>query len=77
MMSTYINTMVAAGLAVVRMVEPGLPLKTLYAAHLAAGLGNIPIVEGVPGHTEGAEDYTLEDGYITLSEQPGFGIKLP
>ena len=57
----------------------GLPLKTLYAAHLAAGLGNIPIVEGVPGHTEGTDGdgYTLADGYVTLSEQPGFGIKLP
>jgi L-alanine-DL-glutamate epimerase-like enolase superfamily enzyme len=57
----------------------GLPLKTLYAAHLAAGLGNIPIVEGVPGHTEGTDGdgYLLEDGYVTLSEQPGFGIKLP
>lgn len=57
----------------------GLPLKTLYAAHLAAGLGNIPIVEGVPGHTEGTDGdgYTLADGYLTLSEQPGFGIKLP
>lgn len=57
----------------------GLPLKTLYAAHLAAGLGNIPIVEGVPGHTEGTDGdgYTLADGHVTLSEQPGFGIKLP
>ncbi|WP_329478588.1 mandelate racemase [Kribbella sp. NBC_01484] len=57
----------------------GLPLKTLYAAHLAAGLGNIPIVEGVPGHTEGTDGdgYTLADGYVMLSEQPGFGIKLP
>ena len=55
----------------------GLPLKTLYAAHLAAGLGNIPIVEGVPGYTEGIQDYTLENGHITLSEAPGFGLPLP
>ncbi|MEV5967447.1 enolase C-terminal domain-like protein [Kribbella sp. NPDC051952] len=55
----------------------GLPLKTLYAAHLAAGLGNIPIIEGVPGRTEGTGDYTLADGYVTLSEEPGFGLKLP
>jgi D-galactarolactone cycloisomerase len=57
----------------------GLPLKTLYAAHLAAGLGNIPIIEGVPGHTEGTDGdgYTLTNGYVALSEQPGFGIKLP
>ncbi|HEY9334585.1 MAG TPA: enolase C-terminal domain-like protein [Kribbella sp.] len=51
----------------------GQPLKTLYAAHLAAGLGNIPIVEGVPG----PGFYTLEDGHITLTDQPGFGLKLP
>ncbi|MEU4192342.1 enolase C-terminal domain-like protein [Kribbella sp. NPDC026611] len=51
----------------------GVPLKTLYAAHLAAGLGNIPIVEGVPG--PGA--YTLEDGYIVLTDHPGFGLTLP
>ena len=57
----------------------GLPIKTLYAAHLAAGLGNIPIIEGVPGHTEGTDGdgYTLADGYVSLSDQPGFGIKLP
>ena len=29
----------------------GLPLKTLYAAQLAAGLGNMPIIEAVPGST--------------------------
>ena len=57
----------------------GLPLKTLYAAHIAAGLGNVSIVEGVPGHTEGTDGdgYTLDDGHVTVSEQPGFGIKLP
>lgn len=51
----------------------GLPLKTLYAAHLAAGLGNTPIVEGVPG----PGSYTLEDGYVVLTEDPGFGLSLP
>ena len=51
----------------------GVPLKTLYAAHLAAGLGNIPIVEGVPG----PDAYTLEDGYVVLSEEPGFGFAAP
>ena len=55
----------------------GQPLKTLYAAHLAAGLGNVPIIEGVPGTTAGLNDYTLEDGYVVLSDEPGFGIKLP
>src|SRR3954447_1105814 len=55
----------------------GLPLKTLFAAHLAAGLGNVPIVEGVPGHTLGTGDYTLEDRYVVLSDQPGFGLTTP
>lgn len=51
----------------------GLPLKTLYATHLAAGLGNTPIIEGVPG--PGA--YPLDDGHVTLSQEPGFGLNLP
>ncbi|MGZ0153083.1 enolase C-terminal domain-like protein [Kribbella sp. WER1] len=50
----------------------GLPLKTLYAAHLSAGLGNTPIIEGVPGHNA----YTLDEGYVLLSEEPGFGLRL-
>ncbi|NUR95164.1 MAG: mandelate racemase [Kribbellaceae bacterium] len=51
----------------------GVPLKTLYAAHLAAGLGNTPIIEGVPG----PGSYTLDDGYVVLSDAPGFGLSLP
>lgn len=56
----------------------GMPLKTLYAAHLAAGLGNIPTIEGVPGTTTGTTttDYTLTDGHLTLPETPGFGLDL-
>ncbi|TCO32402.1 L-alanine-DL-glutamate epimerase-like enolase superfamily enzyme [Kribbella steppae] len=56
----------------------GLPLKTLYAAHIAAGLGNVPIVEGVPGHTLGTDGdgYQLSDGTLILSDRPGFGIDL-
>ncbi|TWD81749.1 L-alanine-DL-glutamate epimerase-like enolase superfamily enzyme [Kribbella amoyensis] len=56
----------------------GFPLKSLYAAHLAAGLGNIPLVEGVPGHTLGTDGdgYELADGHFTLSDRPGFGIEL-
>ncbi|MEU8223247.1 enolase C-terminal domain-like protein [Kribbella sp. NPDC048915] len=50
----------------------GQPLKTLYAAHLAAGLGKTPIVEGVPGPGY----YPLEDGHIILSDRPGFGLEL-
>ena len=56
----------------------GHPLKTLYAAQLAAGLGTIPVVEAVPGRTEGvdATGYTLLDGAITLPDDPGFGLHL-
>jgi D-galactarolactone cycloisomerase len=56
----------------------GLPIKTLYAAHLAAGLGNIAMVEGIPGHTVGTDGdgYELDDGRITLPDRPGFGIDL-
>ncbi|GAA1487859.1 mandelate racemase/muconate lactonizing enzyme family protein [Brachybacterium sacelli] len=54
----------------------GHPLKTLYAAQLAAGLGNVPVVEAVPGTTDGvdASGYTLVDGRLTLPDAPGFGL---
>lgn len=56
----------------------GHPLKTLYAAQLAAGLGNVPVVEAVPGFTEGvdATGYSLRDGALTLPSDPGFGLHL-
>ena len=56
----------------------GLPLKTLYAAHLAVGLGNVQIIEGVPAHTLGVDHqgFTLADGMLTLSDRPGFGLEL-
>lgn len=53
----------------------GQPLKTCYAAQMAAGLGNVLTVEGVPGHTEGVESYPLrEDGAIVVPQTPGFGL---
>lgn len=57
----------------------GRPLKTLYAAQLAAGLGHIEIVEGVPGHTVGVDTsaYRFEDGHLTVPERPGFGLPVP
>lgn len=56
----------------------GLPLKTLYAAHLAVGLGNVPTVEGVPARTLGVDHqgYTLEGGYLHLTDRPGYGLDL-
>lgn len=57
----------------------GRPLKTLYAAQLAAGLGQIEIVEGVPGQTEGVDTgaYSFVDGRLTVPERPGFGLPVP
>jgi len=56
----------------------GLPLKTLYAAQLAAGLGNIDVVEGVPGATVEADTsgYRFADGILTVPDLPGFGLPL-
>ncbi|ADB31472.1 Mandelate racemase/muconate lactonizing protein [Kribbella flavida DSM 17836] len=56
----------------------GLPLKTLYAAQLAAGLGRVDTVEGVPGQTLGADTsaYQWRDGELTVPDRPGFGIPL-
>ncbi|GMV83889.1 MAG: hypothetical protein AMXMBFR7_50730 [Planctomycetota bacterium] len=54
------------------------PLKTLYAAQLAGGLSNVPIIEGVPGGVErvDASAYLLQEGMLTLPDQPGFGLEL-
>ncbi|WP_433158658.1 mandelate racemase/muconate lactonizing enzyme family protein [Kribbella sp. CA-247076] len=56
----------------------GAPLKTVYAAHIAAGLGNVAIIEGVPGRILGVDGdgFRLDDGHLTLSDRPGFGIDL-
>jgi L-alanine-DL-glutamate epimerase-like enolase superfamily enzyme len=57
----------------------GLPLKTLYAAQLAAGLGHVDTVEGVPGETVGVDTsaYRWEEGHLTVPDRPGFGLPLP
>lgn len=57
----------------------GRPLKTLYAAQLAAGLGNVSIIEGVPGHTGGVDtrSHSFRDGHLTVPDRPGFGLPLP
>ena len=57
----------------------GRPLKTLYAAQLAAGLGHVEIVEGVPGHTERVDTsaYRFSDGHLTVPQRPGFGLPVP
>jgi len=57
----------------------GRPLKTLYAAQLAAGLGSVEVVEGVPGVTVGvdASGYAFADGRLTVPDRPGFGLPVP
>lgn len=56
----------------------GMPIKTLYAGQMAAGLGNVLTVEGVPGTTEGADSsaYRFSDGVLTVPDAPGFAIPL-
>ena len=56
----------------------GLPLKTLYAAQLAAGLGNVDILEGVPGSSPDIDTsgYLVSDGVLTVPDLPGFGLPL-
>ena len=56
----------------------GNALKTNYAAHIAAGLGNVVTVEGVTCRTDDVDmsGYRLKDGKITVPDAPGFGMKL-
>ncbi len=56
----------------------GMPLKTLWAAQMAAGLGNVNIVEGVPGLTEGVDTsaYGLVNGEIQVPSSAGAGMEL-
>ena len=57
----------------------GHPLKTLYTGHVAAGLGNVVTVEGVPGTASvaGTSAYRLEDGLLHVPDLPGWGIAPP
>lgn len=50
--------------------------KPLYCAHLAAGLGNVLIVEGIPGVGDQVDysRFRIADGKIHVPDVPGFGI---
>jgi len=52
--------------------------RPYYAAHLAAGVGNIDILEGIPGKAAGIDysAYTMKDGRLQVPRSPGFGLKL-
>ena len=56
----------------------GSRLKTHYAAHIAAGLGNVVTLEGVTCESEEIDygNYPIIDGKMRVSEAPGFGMKL-
>lgn len=55
----------------------GSPLTMYYAAHLAAGLGNVDIIEAMPAVVRGADTrgYTFGDGVLSVSDAPGFGLQ--
>lgn len=56
----------------------GAGLKTVYTGHLAAGLGNVPTIEGVTcgeGEVSLGEN-RIVDGLFHASSVPGFGLKL-
>jgi len=57
----------------------GFPIKTLYAAQLAAGTGNVVTVEGVFGTTSGVDssDYRMDEGRLHVPDKPGFGLNVP
>jgi D-galactarolactone cycloisomerase len=54
----------------------GVPIKSVYAGHVAAGLGNVVAVEGVPGRSAGMR-LDVRDGKLHLPPGPGFGIPEP
>lgn len=49
-----------------------------YAAQLAAGVGNVVIVEGIPGAADGVDysAYKFVDGNLIMPDTPGFGLSL-
>lgn len=56
----------------------GNPMKTFYTAQLAAGLGNVLTVEGVPGASADVDwnGYKLTEGLLHVPSDSGFGMYL-
>jgi L-alanine-DL-glutamate epimerase-like enolase superfamily enzyme len=52
--------------------------RTYYCAQLAAGVGNVCIIEGIPGQAPEIDysAYKITDGKLVVPETPGFGLKL-
>jgi len=53
-------------------------MRTHQTAQLAAGVGNIDIVEGIPGQAPGIDysAYRMKDGRLVMPSTPGFGFEL-
>ena len=53
--------------------------RTYYCAQLAAGVGNVCILGGIPGQSREIDysAYEIRDGMLAVPETPGFGLKLP
>jgi hypothetical protein len=56
----------------------GEPLKTRYVAQLAAGMGHVVTVEGIPAETADVDwsGYRLQEGLLHVPAASGFGMKL-
>ncbi|HZO91444.1 MAG TPA: enolase C-terminal domain-like protein [Chthonomonadaceae bacterium] len=56
----------------------GEPLKTYSVGHLAAGLGNVLTIEGIPATSDDVDGsgYRLEQGLLRVPSEPGFGLRL-
>jgi D-galactarolactone cycloisomerase len=69
--------LIQAGLQASPHTWAGTP-RPYYAAHLAAGVGNVAIVEGIPGTATGMDysAYKLADGKLVVPQTAGFGIGL-
>ncbi len=65
-----------AGLRVVPHLWGGTP-RPFYCAHLGAGLGNMPIIEGIPGVGRNLDysQFRIVDGKLYVPKTPGFGIR--
>ena len=52
--------------------------RPYYAAHLAAGMGNVVMVEGIPGGARGVDysAYKFRNGELVMPRAPGFGLSL-
>lgn len=52
--------------------------RSYYTAQLAAGVGGVVIVEGIPGGADGVDysAYTFDDGDLVMPSEPGFGLRL-